>query len=198
VARRSRTPYRRVVLIREERAEDRTSVADVHRQAFVTHPDGVVELVNDLRLSLAEEPGLSLVATDDDMVIAHVMFTRNLLDAPRQLVEVQVLSPVGVLPGRQRQGVGSALIRHGLAELTNRGVPLVFLEGSPDYYSRLGFAAGRDHGFRRPSRRIPPEAFQVCVLPAYESWMTGTLVYRQEFWDNDAVGLRPSDPRYRE
>jgi putative acetyltransferase len=27
-------------------------------------------------------------------------------------------------------------------------------------------------------------------LPSYEPWMTGTLVYRHEFWDHDAVGLR--------
>jgi putative acetyltransferase len=119
-----------------------------------------------------------------------VLFTRNRLDAPPRLVDVQVLSPVGVLPERQRQGVGSALIRHGLDELAKRGVPLVFLEGSPDYYQRLGFSPGQSHGFRRPSLRIPQPAFQVRVLPAYESWMTGTLVYRQAFWDHDAVGLR--------
>jgi len=46
------------------------------------------------------------------------------------------------------------------------------------------------HGFRRPSLRIPHDAFQVMLLPAYEEWMTGTLVYRQAFWDHDSVGLR--------
>jgi len=30
----------------------------------------------------------------------------------------------------------------------------------------------------------------VHLLPAYEPWMTGTLVYRREFWDHDCVGLR--------
>jgi hypothetical protein len=28
------------------------------------------------------------------------------------------------------------------------------------------------------------------VLQSYESWMTGTLVYSQAFWDLDTVGLR--------
>jgi len=27
-------------------------------------------------------------------------------------------------------------------------------------------------------------------LAGYEDWMIGTLVYAQEFWDHDAVGLR--------
>jgi putative acetyltransferase len=70
----------------------------------------------------------------------------------------------------------------------------VFLEGSPTYYSRFGFTAAGDRGFRRPSLRIPIQGFQVRLLPAYEPWMTGTLVYRHEFWDNDVVGLRDPEP----
>jgi len=31
-------------------------------------------------------------------------------------------------------------------------------------------------------------AFQVITLPAYEPWMTGTLVYAETFWRHDAVG----------
>jgi putative acetyltransferase len=47
-----------------------------------------------------------------------------------------------------------------------------------------------DLGFRKPSLRIPDAGFQVRLLPAYELWMTGTLVYSQTFWDHDLVGLR--------
>jgi putative acetyltransferase len=178
------------VLIREEKPGDEAGVAKVHAAAFGEHGRVVVPLVAALRDSLADEPGLSLVAVEGDSVAGHILFTRNLLDAPRQLVDVQVLSPVGVLPERQRRGVGAALIEHGLAALADRGVPLVFLEGSPAYYSRLGFSPGHHHRFRRPSLRIPEAAFQVRLLPAYDPWMTGTLVYRQKFWDHDAVGLR--------
>ena len=176
--------------VREEGPEDRDAVARVHLRAF---DDGgvVASLVDDLRASLESEAGLSLVAVDEgDSVVGHVMFTRNLLDAPKQLVDVQVLSPLGVLPERQRQGVGGLLVRHGLEQLATHGVPLVFLEGSPIYYARFGFQPGREHQFRRPSLRIPQRAFQVRILPSYEPWMTGTLVYRHAFWDHDAVGLR--------
>ena len=101
-----------------------------------------------------------------------------------------MLSPVGVLPKLQGRGVGSALIRHGLGLLADRGWPLVFLEGSPLYYARFGFGPGAEQGFRKPSLRIPDEAFQALMLPAYEPWMTGTLVYDAAFWRNDCVGLR--------
>ena len=178
------------MLVREEHSGDVAVVAEIHRRAF--GDDGEVSaLVADLRRSLSNEPGLSLVAeAADGSVIGHALFTRSLLDAPRRLVDVQVLSPLGVLPEWQRQGVGSALVRDGLTELGAHGVPLVFLEGSPDYYPRFGFVPGRAHAFRRPSLRIPDVAFQACLLPAFESWMSGTLVYRHEFWDHDMVGLR--------
>jgi putative acetyltransferase len=67
---------------------------------------------------------------------------------------------------------------------------VVFLEGEPAYYGRLGFVPGAGAGFRRPSLRIPEPAFQAALLPAHEPWMTGTLVYPDVFWRHDAVGLR--------
>jgi putative acetyltransferase len=69
-------------------------------------------------------------------------------------------------------------------------VPLVFLEGSPDYYGRHGFSTAMDLGFRKPSLRIPDDGFQVRLLEGYEPWMTGTLVYSPTFWEHDMVGLR--------
>jgi putative acetyltransferase len=179
------------VLIREEQPGDYDAVDAVHRAAFGAHADTVVPLVNVLRISLAKELGLSLVAVDEARrVVGHVLFTRSLLDAPTRLVDAQVLSPVGVAPDVQGRGVGAELIRRGLDALARRAVPAVFLEGDPRYYSRLGFEPGQSYGFRRPSLRIPEPAFQVHLLPSHESWMTGTLVYRHEFWDHDAVGLR--------
>jgi putative acetyltransferase len=176
--------------LREEQPGDTEAVRSVHLRAFGDEGAVVAELVDTLREGITAGDGLALVAEVDGQVAGHAMFTRSLLDAPRRLVEVQVLSPLGVLPGRQRQGIGSALVRHGLKIVADRAVPLVFLEGSPDYYPRFGFVPGGTLGFRKPSLRIPDAAFQVAVLPAYEPWMTGTLVYAEAFWRHDAVGLR--------
>ncbi|HET9187288.1 MAG TPA: hypothetical protein VFN80_05000, partial [Acidothermaceae bacterium] len=68
--------------------------------------------------------------------------------------------------------------------------PALFLEGSPRYYGRFGFEPAVERGFRRPSLRIPKPAFQVKLLPAYQGWMTGTLVYAEPFCRFDCVGLR--------
>jgi putative acetyltransferase len=67
---------------------------------------------------------------------------------------------------------------------------LVFLEGSPRYYGKRGFADATTLDFRPPTLRYPPGAFQVAKLSSYEEWMTGTFVYSDVFWAMDCVGLR--------
>ncbi|GIJ27549.1 GCN5 family N-acetyltransferase [Micromonospora qiuiae] len=174
--------------LRNERTADHDTIDELHRRAFGDHGSVVASLVDALR---ADDPdALGLVAEAGGEVVGHVMFSRSLLDAPRRLVPVQVLSPLAVRPDRQRRGVGGALVRHGLRLLDERGMPAVFLEGDPGYYLRLGFSPAGDLGFRRPSLRIPPPAFQVATLSGYEPWMTGTLVYSATFWAQDCVGLR--------
>lgn len=180
------------VAIRPESPADTAAVDRVVEAAFDEDGPVVAQLVADLRRSLATESGCSLVAVVDGEPVGYVMTTRNLLDAPARLVEVQVLSPLAVAPARQGQGIGAVLIAAATDAAASLGAPLLFLEGDPRYYGRHGFVPAGTLGFRRPSLRIPPPAFQVRPLQGYESsWMTGTLVYRQAFWDHDSVGLRP-------
>jgi putative acetyltransferase len=177
--------------VRAESTSDRPAVRAVHLAAFgADHRPVVGDLVDDLRDAVSRGEGLSLVAEEGGQIVGHVLFSPSLLDAPKRLVPVQVLSPIGVVPECQKQGVGTALVRRGLELLIERDVPLVFLEGAPAYYARFGFETAADVGFRKPSLRIPDAAFQVLRLPTYESWMTGTLVYAEAFWRQDAVGLR--------
>jgi putative acetyltransferase len=178
------------VEVRAETPDDVESIARVVRVAFGESGTEVADLLPELRGLITPESGLSLVAEDEGELVGHVLFTPSLLDAPRSLVDVQVLSPLSVLPAWQRRGVGSTLVREGLATMDRRGVPVVFLEGSPDYYPRLGFRPGHEFGFRKPSLRIPDAAFMAVRLAAYEPWMTGTLVYSEIFWRHDAVGFR--------
>ncbi|WP_406723813.1 GNAT family N-acetyltransferase [Streptomyces sp. GD-15H] len=112
--------------LREELPSDRESVRDLHLRAFGDHGLVVADLVDTLRATLTPANGLSLVAEHEGQIVGHVMFTRSLLDAPRRLVEVQVLSPLAVVPERHKRGIGSALVRHGLRALAERAVPLVF------------------------------------------------------------------------
>jgi putative acetyltransferase len=184
----------RGLVLRPERFDEAAEVRSVVDEAFGDDGPAVGQLVDALRRSPDRIDGLSFVAAQHGRLVGHVMFTRSLLDAPRRLVDVLVLSPLSVRPDVQRRGIGSALVRHGLAEVARRREPLVFVEGDPRYYRRFGFVAGASLGFRRPSLRIPEAAFQVLALDGHEPWMTGTLVYSRVFWDLDCVGLRDPAP----
>ena len=180
--------------VREETDEDHDVVRRVVAAAF--GGERVPALLDDMRTSTACWLGLGFVAEDGGEVVGHIAYTRGWLDAPAKLVEVLVLSPLSVRPDRQRTGIGSLLVEETLSRLEARPEPLVFLEGSPDYYSRLGFVRAGDLHFTAPSVRIPDAAFQVATLPGYDQTaMTGALVYPDVFWRHECVGLRPERAR---
>ncbi|HEV2781563.1 MAG TPA: N-acetyltransferase [Actinophytocola sp.] len=172
--------------IRTQRPDERAAVREVITKAF--HRTVVADLYEALCDAPAGAAGLSFVAEHDGQLVGHVMLTRSWLDAPHRLVEVLVLSPLSVVPEHQRRGVGARLVAHARRRAERAGAPLLFLEGSPDYYGRLGFRTASRLGFTAPSVRIPDPAFQVVMLPAYEPWMTGALVYAEQFWAFDCVG----------
>ena len=132
----------------------------------------------------------TLVAESNGELVGHVQLSRAWIDAEPALVEALVLSPLGVAPAHQRRGVGRALCESALAHARRRHSPAVFLEGDPSYYARLGWQRASERGFTAPSARIPDPGFQVAILPSWQPWMVGGLVYNDTFWALDFVGLR--------
>ncbi len=177
------------VIVRAMRPAEFDEVRALSVAAFGGDP-AIGPLLDALRGSWAWEDDLSFVAEVDGSIAGHVLYTHAFLDAPERIVDVLVLSPIGVRPGLQRRGIGGRLIEESLRVLERRSEPLVFLEGHPGYYPRFGFLRAGALGFTAPSVRIPDAAFMVYPLPSYSSWMTGALVYSDAFWRVDAVGLR--------
>lgn len=172
--------------VRSATGSDTPAIRELVTRAFADDGE-VARLVDALSADAAR---ISLVAELDGVVLGHTILSRGWVDAEQALAEVLVLSPLSVDPAVQRRGIGSDLVRAALAAAESAGAPAVFLEGSWHYYSRFGFVPGESRGLLRPSPRIPQRAFQVVVLPAWQPWMTGTLVYPDAFWATDCVGLR--------
>lgn len=113
--------------------QDSAAIELLYPAAF---PDeNLLPLVRDLLQDSAI--GISLVATIDSQIVGHVIFTRCGITGSS--VNVSLLGPLAVLPDRQRQGIGSAIVRAGLQRLEDAGVRLVCVLGDPAYYGRLGF-----------------------------------------------------------
>jgi putative acetyltransferase len=143
--------------IRPERPADADAVRRVNKVAF-GQPDEA-DLVDRLRQSGARY--LGLVAEAEGGVVGHVLFTPVSLDAGT--ADVRGLAPMAVLPEHQRSGVGSALVRAGLAACAEDGAEAVVVLGHPDYYPRFGFRPASAFGLAC-AYDVPDEAFMALEL----------------------------------
>ena len=121
--------------IRQSAPGDVAAIEALYPDAF---PDeDLLPLVRDL---LGEEPAvLSLVGIVAGALAGHVIFTTCGV-AGRTDTTVALLGPLAVAPARQRQGVGSAIVRVGLREMQKADMNRAYVLGDPAYYARFGFA----------------------------------------------------------
>ena len=118
-----------------------------------------VALVDELRRDRAWIPPLSLVADDGDL-IGHVVCTRAHIDD----VAVLALGPIGVLPERQGEGIGTALMNAMILAAGIHGEGVIGLVGHPGFYVRFGFVPGRTVGVEPPDPEWG-DAFQILTAP---------------------------------
>lgn len=165
--------------IRPERPVDHEAVFEVNRLAF----GGLDEarLVEALRPSPAFIPELSLVALEEERVVGHILFSRVAVRGEAATHDALALAPMAVLPALQRRGVGSALVRRGLADAKSLGHGVVIVVGHPGYYPRFGFIPGVPLGIRPPFE-VSPGAFMVLELrPGALHGVRGEVRYPPEF-----------------
>jgi len=132
------------LIIRPERADDYLVVEELTREAFWNlHVPGCDEhfVLHNLRKCPAFIPELDLVAEKDGTIVGHIVYSASMIVDNEANVKHEVITfgPVSVLPSMQRQGIGSALIKHSLARAKQMGFPAVCIYGDPRYYSKFGF-----------------------------------------------------------
>lgn len=126
------------IVIRSETDADVSAITEVTIAAFKTlEVSNHTEQFIVAALRAARALTLSLVAEVEGRVIGHIAFSPvTISDGTRNWYG---LGPVSVLPAYQRQGVGKALIRKGLARLKAMNAQGCCLVGHPDYYRKFGF-----------------------------------------------------------
>jgi len=129
------------MIVRSETPADFAAICVVEEAAFGQLAEA--QLVDDLRA--AGDSVFSLVAVDDGTVVGHAVFSR--MEAPFPAL---ALGPVAILPERQRTGVGTRLIREGIARSEAAGWRGIFVLGDPAFYRRFGFDDGKASSFISP------------------------------------------------
>ncbi len=169
--------------VRPEADRDRAAIHRVVARAFPS--DAEARLVETLR-GLAERR-ISLVAEDGGgEVVGHILFTPVEIRSAGGTSHALGLGPMAVMPDLQCRGVGSALVRAGLAACRAGGETVVVVLGHPSYYPRFGFERAWDHGlyYGAPG---PNPAFMVCQLqPGALRGRSGEVRYSPAFdgpWD---------------
>jgi putative acetyltransferase len=167
-----------MITIREEASGDLQEIRMVIQTAFGQTEEA--DIVDKLRQDCPNR--ILLVAASEDQVVGQVLFTPVTIQAKERILTGMGLPPMAVLPGFQRQGIGSQLVRAGLALIKKRKYPFVIVLGHPRYYPRFGFVPASRYGIRSEYESVPEEAFMILVLDraALDS-VSGVAKYRPEF-----------------
>lgn len=137
------------MIVRLATPTELTTICTLHRDAFgVAEGDAIATLVDHLAHDPTAIPSTSLVAEVDGTIVGHVLFTA--VHIPPHAVRAQILAPLVVAPTHHRHGIGTALVRTGLADIAAQGCDLVFVYGNPAYYTRFGFMPATPYGLIAP------------------------------------------------
>lgn len=160
--------------IRFEHPADAGAIRAVVTAAFrdASHSSGTEAAIVDA-LRDASALAVSLVAAEAQEIIGYAAFSPVTIDGAAG--KWFGLGPVAVGPGRQRGGIGQALIRSGLDHLKGRGAHGCVVLGDPHYYGRFGFV--NDPRLRYDG--VPQEYFQRLAFGAEHP--AGAVDYHRAF-----------------
>jgi putative acetyltransferase len=157
-------------VIMRERRHHIAGVRQLNTAAFEGDLEaGIVDALRE-----AVSPLVSLVALGDDHVIGHIMFSPVALSSRPEL-SIMGLAPMAVLPPRQRQGIGSALVEAGIAECRRIGADAIVVLGHREYYPRFGFTRASAFGLRSEFD-VPDDVFMAMELWAGALGNSGGVV----------------------
>lgn len=87
-----------------------------------------------------------------------------------------LLGPLAVDPALKGEGVGSALLRHAVAEATRLGHRAILLVGDAPYYARFGFSADRTGSLSMPGPYERQRFLALELVPGSLDAARGVLV----------------------
>lgn len=121
-----------------------------------------------IRAGLDWLPALSFAALDEqDSLVGSIQLWPVALTDPRDRAHpLLMVGPVAVMPGRQGEGFGKALIGAALGAIDPQAPLPQVLIGDASYYALWGFSAEHTGGWRCPGPCDPARLLARCGNPA--------------------------------
>lgn len=168
------------VKIRQENKDDINAVFEVNTLAFKQNNEA--NLVDLLRQSNTFIPELSIVATLDNKIIGHILFTKiKIVNDDKNETESLALAPMAVIPAFQQKGIGGQLIKSGLEKAKELGYKSVIVLGHEHYYPKFGFEPTIKWNIKSPYD-VPTTVFMALELVINGLKNTNGIVkYPKEF-----------------
>lgn len=168
------------IKIRQENKDDVKDIYKINTLAF--GQENEAKLVDLLRNNKIFVPELSLVATIDNKLVGHILFTKiKIVDNIQNEFESLALAPMAVLPDIQKKGVGAQLIKAGLYKAKELNFKSVIVLGHKHYYPKFGFEPTEKWEIKAP---FPVKANTFMGLELKTGGLKnvrGTVKYPQEF-----------------
>ena len=163
--------------MRPERDGDEVAIRHLNDAAFGGTEES--RLISAVRRS--GQSAVSLVATAENEIVGHILFTPVTIDVPGPPIAALGLGPMAVLPAWQRGGIGSKLVAAGIEECRRLGCGVLVVLGHPEYYPRFGFHRADTLGLRCEFA-VPAEVFMAMELVhGALAGRSGTARYLPEF-----------------
>ncbi len=124
----------RDMIIRPEKAEDKTDINHLHEEAF--GPGRFAKTAYRLREGMAPVADLSLVAVDGTRLVGSIRFTKILIAGQSGAL---LLGPLAVFVDYNGHRCGLRLMTQGLDLARKQGFRLALLVGDLAYYQKVGF-----------------------------------------------------------
>lgn len=186
------------LIIRLEEKKDYAEVEAVARAAFYRP-----ERIDSIGVGCAEPymihmlrqkdgiKELNFVATLKDQIIGHIIYSHSHVqneDGTR--LATLNMGPLSVLPAFQKQGVGSALMRHSMANAKELGYGAILFFGHPTYYPRFGFVDAEKYHITDKWGNNYPSFFAYELKEGYLKKAKGKYI-ESELYDEE-ITKRPA------